>query len=42
MYAYKKDIKGKKIKKWLIKKIKKVKRQKKIKKDKKGIDRWKI
>lgn len=32
MYAYKKDIKGKKIKKWLIKKIKKVKRQKKIKK----------
>ena len=35
MYAYKrekykKDIKGKKIKKWLIKKIKK------------GIDRWKI
>lgn len=32
MYAYKKDIKGKKIKKWLIKKMKKVKRQKKIKK----------
>ena len=35
MYAYKrekykKDIKGKKIKKWIIKKIKK------------GIDRWKI
>lgn len=32
MYAYKKDIKGKKIKKWLIKKMIKVKRQKKIKK----------
>ena len=38
MYAYKKDIKGKK-KKMAHKKDKK---GKKIEKDKKGIDRWKI